>query len=466
MQLLFTLHEIFSKGIKMKSSNKGLNLTEGSIPKKIIWFAIPLFLSSLIQQLYNTVDLIFVGQCLDTDAIAAVGASSMLINLMIGFFNGLGVGIGIIMAKVFGSGNKKRMQEVIHNAAGLSIVGAVVLMAAGWVFSPSILRLMNAPDRILELGTLYLRYYFICMVSVICFNSAEGILRALGNSRSPMIYQLIGGVANVAGDFVFIYVLQMGVKGAALATLFSQTCACIFTVRHLFRLDEAYRLQIKKISIKKDITKEILEVGLPSGIQSMIITLSNMIVQSQINTLGVVTIAAFTAYYRVETLIYNPIVAFGQAASTFVGQNIGAGKLQRTKDGVRTTIKIGVLLTVVISFTVILFSDFFFGMFTKDPKVIAVGAKMVRVSFPFYFLYVFLEVFAASTRGAGKAIPPMLITVLNMCVVRTILLMIVMHISPSAQHLVAIYPMTWAVTAFCQYVYYDTGHWMPQERYS
>ena len=467
MQLLFTLYEIFSKGInKMKITNKGLNLTEGSIPKKIIWFAIPLFLSSLIQQLYNTVDLIFVGQCLDTDAIAAVGASSMLINLMIGFFNGLGVGIGIIMAKVFGSGNKKRMQEVIHNAAGLSIVGALVLMAVGWIFSPSILRIMNTPDRILELGTLYLRYYFICMVSVICFNSAAGILRALGNSRSPMIYQLIGGIANVAGDFVFIYVLQMGVKGAALATLFSQTCACIFTVRHLFRLDEAYRLQIKKICIKKDITKEILEVGLPSGIQSMIITLSNMIVQSQINTLGVVTIAAFTAYYRVETLIYNPIVAFGQAASTFVGQNIGAGKLQRTKDGVRTTIKIGVLLTVAISFTVILFSDFFFGMFMKDPEVIAVGAKMVRVSCPFYFLYVFLEVFAASTRGAGKAIPPMLITVLNMCVVRTILLMIVMHISPSAQHLVAVYPMTWAVTAFCQYAYYSTGQWIPRERYS
>ena len=451
------------RGMKMKTSKKGIDLTEGPIAKQIILFAVPLFLSSLIQQLYNTVDLIFVGQCLDTDATAAVGASSMLITLMIGFFNGLSIGIGIIMAKAFGSGNKKRMQEVIHNAAGLSVAGAFILMVIGWIFSPAILKLMNTPERILELGAVYLRYYFICMGSVICFNSAAGILRALGNSRSPMICQLIGGVANVIGDFFFIYVFGMGVKGVALATLFSQTCACIVTVWHLFRLDAEYRLQVKQICIKKELTKEILAVGLPSGIQSMIITFSNMIIQSQINTLGVESIAAFTAYYRVETLIYNPIVAFGQAASTCVSQNTGARKLQRTKEGTKATIKTGVLITLVISFTVIWFSDFFFGMFTKDPQVIAIGSKMARVSYPFYFIYVFLEVFAASTRGAGKAVPPMVITIVNMCIVRTLLLVIIMHFSPCAQHLVAVYPMTWAVTAFCQYFYYRTGQWVPED---
>lgn len=190
----------------------------------------------------------------------------MLITLMIGFFNGLSIGIGIIMAKAFGSGNKKRMQEVVHNAAGLSVAGALILMVIGWIFSPAILKLMNTPERILELGAVYLRYYFICMGSVICFNSAAGILRALGNSRSPMICQFIGGIANVIGDFFFIYVFKMGVKGVALATLFSQTCACIVTVWHLFRLDAEYRLQVKQICIKKELTKEILAVGLPSGI--------------------------------------------------------------------------------------------------------------------------------------------------------------------------------------------------------
>lgn len=447
----------------MKLSNKGMNLTEGPIGKQIILFAIPLFLSSLIQQLYNTVDLIFVGHLLDRDATAAVGASSMLITLMIGFFGGIGVGIGVIMAKSFGSGDKKRMNDVIHNAAGLALAGSFILMVVGWVSSPFILKLMNTPDNILKLGTVYLRYYFICMVSVICFNSASGILRALGNSRSPMIYQFIGGLANVLGDFFFLYILRMGVQGVALATLFSQTCAGIVTVRHLFTLDEEYRLRVKQIRIRKNLTKEILSVGLPSGIQSMIITFSNMIIQAQINTLGVVSIAAFTAYYRVETFIYNPIMAFGQAASTFVGQNIGAGNLMRTKEGTKTTIRIGVCVTLIISAVVISFSGFFYGMFTKDLEVLKAGSQMARVSFPFYFIYVFLEVYAASTRGAGKAIPPMIITVVNMCGVRTLILMLIMHLTPSAPHLVAVYPLTWLVTAICHYLYYRTGRWIPQK---
>lgn len=438
-------------------SKKGMNLTEGPIMKQIVLFAIPLFLSSLIQQLYNTVDLIFVGQLLDRTATAAVGASSMLITMMIGFFGGIGIGIGIIMAKAFGSGDHKRMESVIHNAAGLSLAGAMILMIVGLVFSPAILRLMNTPDNILDLGIVYLRYYFICMFSVICFNSASGILRALGDSRSPMIYQLIGGLANILGDFFFLYVLRMGVQGVALATLFSQTCACIVTVRHLFCLNEDYRLRVRSIRIEKQMTKEILSVGLPSGVQSMIITFSNMIIQSQINTLGVVSIAAFTAYYRVETFIYNPIMAFGQAVSTFVSQNIGANNLKRSKEGTRTTLLVGVCVTLVISALVILFSDFFYGMFTKDADVIALGARMARVSFPFYFIYVFLEVFASSTRGAGKAVPPMIITVVNMCGVRTLILLLIMHITPSATHLVAVYPLTWAITALCHYLYYR--HW-------
>lgn len=447
----------------MNRFGKAMNLTQGPITKQLILFAIPLFLSSLIQQLYNTVDLIFVGHLLNTDVTAAVGASSMLITLMIGFFGGIGVGIGIITGKAFGGGDEKRIKVVIHNAAGLALAGSLVLMAIGWIFSPMILKLMNTPENILELGTIYLRYYFICMVSVICFNSASGILRALGNSRSPMIYQFIGGLANVAGDFFFLYVLKMGVQGVALATLFSQTCACIVTVRHLFMLDDAYRLRVREITIQKDVTGEILSVGLPSGVQSMIITFSNMIIQSQINTLGVVSIAAFTAYFRVETLVYNPIMAFGQAASTFVSQNIGARNLERTKQGTKAAIKVGVCVTLVISGLLILFSGFFYGLFTKDPEVIAVGSRMARVSFPFYFIYVFLEVYAASTRGAGKAIPPMLITVVCMCVVRTIILMTIMHISPSAHHLVAVYPLTWAVTAMSQFIYYRTGRWIPED---
>lgn len=447
----------------MRGTGKNTNLTEGPITKQLVFFAIPLFFSSLIQQMYNTVDLIFVGHLLNTDATAAVGASSMLVTLMIGFFGGIGVGIGIITAKTFGCGDRKRMKAVIHNAAGLSLAGSFILMVLGWTLSPMILRLMNTPENILALGTVYLRYYFISMVSVICFNSASGILRALGNSKSPMIYQFIGGVANIFGDFFFLYVLRMGVQGAALATLCSQTCACIVTVRHLFRLDETYRLRVKEIKIQKDVTKEILAVGLPSGVQSMIITFSNLIVQSQINTLGVLNIAAFTAYYRVETFVYNPIMAFGQAASTFVGQNVGAGNIKRTKDGTKAAIRVGVCVTLVISALLIIFSGFFFGLFTKEPDVIAVGSKMVRVSFPFYFIYVFLEVYAASTRGAGKAVPPMLITIVCMCVVRTGILMTIMHISPSATHLVAVYPMTWGVTALSQYLYYRTGRWIPGE---
>lgn len=443
-------------------STNSKSLIKGSIGKSLFLFALPLFGSSLIQQLYNTVDLIFIGKFLGKEASAAVGAGGLLITCMLGFFTGLSVGISVIVGKTFGAGDEKKLDKIVHTAAGVALAGAAVFVVIGWVFTPTFLGWLNTPDHIMELATVYMRIYFLSLLSIISYNFSSGILRALGNSRSPMIYQLMGGIANVFGDAFFIYILKMGVRGAACATLLSQSAAAILTVAHLYRMKTSYRLQIKKICIEFPIFREILYIGIPSAVQSMIITFSNLIVQSQINSLGVDSIAAFTAYFRVELFIYLPILAFGQAVTTFVSQNVGAGSIDRAKKGTWTTIGMGTAVTLVMSAICIIFGTPIFGMFTNDPTVVEIGKAVSRITFPLYFIYVFMEVFASSIRGAGQAVPPMMIIVFNMSVVRVICLKIAMNLWHSAPGIAVIYPITWGMAAILLFIYYESGRWIPK----
>ena len=434
-------------------------LTSGSIRRQLIFFALPFLGSSLIQQLYNMVDLMFVGKLLGKEASAAVGASSLLVTCMIGFFTGMGVGVGVAAARCFGSGNKKELNEVIHTAAGLTVLGSVILAVVGWIGAPGFLKWMNTPEDIMALAVAYIRIYFLSILSIISYNISSGILRALGNSKSPMLYQLAGGIANVLGNTLFIYFLQMGVQGAALATLLSQSVAAGLTVLHLCRLQEEYRLKFRQIRIYRTMCRQIFGIGIPAAVQAMIITLSNIIVQSQINTLGVDSIAAFTAYFKVENFIYLPIMAFGQANMTFAGQNIGAGQTERMKKGTRTALVFGIGVTVLISTLVLLHADAAFGLFTSDPAVMEIGKKLAFTTFPFYFLYVFLEVLSGAIRGAGQAFAPMVIIVVNMCVIRILILKVIMILDPSAVGVAHMYPITWLSTSVCMILCY---FWLPK----
>lgn len=439
------------------------SMTEGPIVKQLILFALPLLATSLIQQLYNTVDLIFVGQLLGKEAAAAVGASSLLVACMVGFFTGISVGTGVVAAKCFGGERFADLHKTIHTAIGIAIFGGAVLTALGIIFAPIFLRWLNTPEDILALATSYIRIYFLSLISLIIYNFSAGILRALGNSKAPMMYQLIGGLSNVAANTIFIWLLDMGVQGAAIATVISQSVAMVLAVRHLMNLPGEYQFQFRKIHVDLSKAKEILAIGIPSGIQAMVITLSNLILQAYINRLGVNDIAAFTAYFKVELFIYLPIIAFGQAATTFTGQNIGAKKLDRVKRGLKAGILVGLLTTVALSATMLMLSDQAFGLFVPEPEVIAIGGQIIAVTFPLYFLYLIMEVLSSTIRGAGKALPPMIIILTCVCGLRILLLTLFGSQLETASDIAVIYPITWAATALSMFIYYKKENWVPAD---
>ena len=443
----------------MAQSGRTLNFTQGVIWKQIIRFALPLLASSLIQLLYNTVDLIFVGQFVGKEASAAVGASSMLITLLVGLFTGLSVGVSVVVSKAFGGNDANKVAKSIRTAVGISVYGGAALMVIGLALSPSILRLMNTPDEILKQASAYLRIYFVGIIAVVTYNMCSGCLRAVGNSKFPMIIQVVGGVINIILDAFFVVVLRLGVTGVAYATVIGQIVAALASLVYLTRSVTGLGFNIKLLTVNMQIFKEILQIGIPAGIQSMVITLSNVLVQSQINSLGVDVIAAFTAYFKVELIIYLPIMAFGQTMTTFVGQNMGAGKTDRVKKGFRICTAISVVYAASVAAVMLFAGRAAFSIFTKDAIVVDYGMKILTVTFPCYWIYSILENISDMVRGAGNAIKPMIIILLNICVLRTCILYLFMFMWHSISSVAAVYPISWATAAICLILYYRCSKW-------
>lgn len=435
------------------------DLVEGSISKGLFLFALPLLGSSMIQQLYNTVDLMFVGNILGKEAAAAVGCTSLLTICIIGFFSGLGVGVGVITSQFFGASRFNGVQKTISTGAGLTILLSIATVLFGWFFSPALLRLMNTPEAIMALSVTYIRIYFLGVFSIVSYNMSAGVLRALGNSRSPMIYQLIGGVINIFANAFFMMVLKLGIAGAAYATILSQSVAAFLTIAHLCRLPSEYRLNITNIRIDWFLTKRICMIAIPEAIRSTLITFANIIVQSQINTLGVESMAAYAAYCKVEGFLYLPQWAIGQANTTFVGQNFGAGKMKRMEQSTKIALGMGMGITMIISLLILSFPAQVFGWFSSDPNVVALSVKIGQTTFMFYFLYAIVEVLSGAIRGTGKSLPPMIVSLVNMCGVRLIVLHIVLQYVHTINGIAVVFPITWLTTALSIGIYYLTGKW-------
>lgn len=427
--------------------NNSHTLTKGSVGKGILLFALPLLGSSLIQQLYSTVDLIFVGQLLGTKASAAIGASGLIVTCMIGFFNGMAVGTNVFAARHYGARHFEQLKKLIQTIFWTGLIGGFLLTVIGLVLSPVFLTWMGTPESIFPLAVRYLRIYMASMISVVSYNLLSGVLRALGDSRTPMLYQFFGGIINVFADFIFLYVFHMGVEGTAFATLFSQTFAAIGVMIHLYRLKKPYALRIRFSDCSLKEFTDILKVGVPAGVQSIIITLSNIIIQSQINTLGVTSVASFTVYFRVELIVYLPIVALGQAVVSFIGQNYGASNWKRIKKGNRLCIFGGSLITFAACILLIIAMPVILNVFTKDAAVAAQTLKIVKVTFPFYFFYTILECFSSNLRGFGKAFLPMIVTVISFCGFRIIALFALMAKNPSPDKVALSYPISWGIAA-------------------
>ncbi len=434
--------------------NNSHTLTKGSVGKGILLFTLPLLGSSLIQQLYSTVDLIFVGQLLGTKASAAIGASGLIVTCMIGFFNGMAVGTNVFAARHYGAKRFEQLKKLIQTIFWTGIIGGFLLTVIGLALSPAFLTWMGTPKSIFPLAVRYLRIYMASMISVVSYNLLSGVLRALGDSRTPMLYQFFGGVINVFADFIFLYVFHMGVEGTAFATLFSQTFAAVGVMIHLYRLKEPYALRIRFSDCSLKELTDILKVGVPAGVQSIIITLSNIIIQSQINTLGVTSVASFTVYFRVELIVYLPIVALGQAVVSFIGQNYGAGNWERIKKGNRLCIFGGSLITFAACILLIIAMPVILNVFTKDAAVAVQTLEIVKVTFPFYFFYTVLECFSSNLRGFGKAFLPMIVTVISFCGFRIIALFALMAKNPSPDKVALSYPISWGIAAAAMAILY------------
>lgn len=431
-----------------------MDMTKGSIAKGLFLFAIPLLLSSIIQQMYNTVDLIFIGNILGRDAAAAVGSSSMLITCIIGFFSGIAVGTNVVLAKIFGKDDKEEFRKGMHTAVAVAFIGGIVLTLVGIIGSKFFLNLMNTPKEIMNSALEYIRIYFMSITSMLVYNIGSGIIRASGNSRVPMISQFIGGIINIVANIIIVSILGLGIKGAAWATFFSQTIAAGLVMGYIIKDKKYFNLNLRELKIDNKIISKILIVGIPAGVQALAISFSNVVAQSHINSLDIDSIAAFTAYFKVELLLYYPILAMGQAITTFTGQNIGANKISRVKKGTKLCIIFGVILTFINSRLLLWSGETWFGLFNNDNIVINKGIEIISITFPFYFIYVFLEVLSSSIRGMGKSIQPMIIILANICFLRVILLYFIVPSMKSVKGVAITYPITWATTSLCMGIFY------------
>ena len=440
------------------ASHKKSDLTMGPIGRKLMLFALPLLGSSLIQQLYNTVDIFFVGNFVsDSNAMSAVGASALIVSLLVGFFTGMSVGAGVVVSLFYGEHDDKKLSQAVHTAIMIGLIGGIVLTIVGVIASPLLLQWMNTPPEILDMAVTYLRIYFLSLLSLLLYDMGVGILRAVGDSKRPLLYLAVGGVLNVLLDLIFVWLFQWGVTGVAVATLISQTVPAVLVMVHLLRVKQPYRIMVKKLRLHKEMVRRIFRVGIPAGVQSIVITLSNMVVQYHINSFGPDAIAAFTAYFKVELLLYLPIFSFGQAVTTFTGQNVGAGQYQRVQKGVRLGLLLGVLFTGCMATVVTLFGRQIYGCFTGDAAVIDKGMEVLLFTAPMYFLYVFLEVFSGAVRGSGSSAVPMVIVIANMCVLRVVLLTVLVPLWNTISAVAICYPITWFTTSFCLGIYYFKG---------
>ncbi|MBQ8589020.1 MAG: MATE family efflux transporter [Firmicutes bacterium] len=359
-------------------SNRMVTMTEGSIEKRVIQFAIPILLSNLLQQMYNTLDTIVVGRFVGSTALAAVGSTTALVNLVIGFYIGLSTGAGVVVAQYYGAKNEEQLQKSVHTGMAISLASAVIIAVVGVVGAPHFLRWMGTPEDVMALAVSYLRIMFGGVIFMTLYNMGSGILRAIGDSTRPLIYLAVCAVLNVVLNLVFVIVFEMGVNGVAWATIIAQSISAALVLYNLIHTSEMYRLHPSKIRFHKDVFLRIVNIGIPAGIQSMVVSFSNVVVQSNVNSFGSVTMAAFAASGKIDAFIYMVANALGLTATTFVGQNVGAKQYERVRTGVKHITVLSMTAVAIFGGAVAIFAPQLISLVNNEPEVIAIGAVQLR----------------------------------------------------------------------------------------
>ena len=437
-------------------NNRGI--VEGVIWKQLLIYFFPILLGTFFQQLYNTVDAVVVGNYLGKEALAAVGgATGTIINLLVGFFVGLSSGATVVISQYFGSGDEEGVSRAVHTSIALSLAGGIFLTFVGIFGARWALEMMGTTADVIGGATDYMRIYFAGVIMNLLYNMSSGILRAIGDSRRPMIYLIICCLVNIVLDILFVGFMHMGVAGAAIATISSQAVSAILTMRALMRTEECYKFVIKKLRVDFPLLGRILRIGFPAGIQSMMYSISNLLIQANINALGTDTMAAWTAFGKVDSIIWMVMGAFSVSVTTFVGQNWGAGKVDRVKTSIRTGMVVELLSTLIMSGVILLTGQHLIRLFTQDEGVIAISLMIMHCNVPLYVSFVPIDLLSGGMRGMGNSLAPMLIICFGVCIFRVVWLFTAVPLNNNIITIVLSYPISWILTSIVMIIYYL--HW-------
>lgn len=436
------------------------SLLTGSIGKSILAFALPLMLGNLFQQFYNIADSLIVGNFLGNNALAAVSTSGPIIQLLVGFFNGIAMGAGVVIARYLGGGHVDKLQRTIHTAVSFGFITGILMTVTGAVFTPHLLQLMGTPADIMPESVAYFRVYFYGSIAFVVYNVFMAVLNAVGDSRHPLYFLMISTVVNLALDYLFVGILGYGVESAAWATVISQFVSAILSAAFLMRAKGMHRLVLTKLRIEWSYLKQILQNGLPAGFQLSIISIANVVVQSNINFFGADAVAGHGAFSKIEGFGFLPINCFSLAMSTFVSQNLGAGQIDRVKKGARFGILCSVIMAELIGLVLFIFAPTFITAFTRDASVIAYGVGRARICTLFFMLLAFSHIASGILRGAGKAFVPMVVMMICWCLIRVSYITIAVRIVPHINTVSWAYPLTWSLSTVIFIIYLKRSNWL------
>ncbi|MBP7176752.1 MAG: MATE family efflux transporter [Thermoclostridium sp.] len=444
----------------MTQKRKDKDLTRGPIVKQLIQFAIPLLIGQLFQQMYNTVDTLVVGNFVGKEALAAVGSTASIINMLIGVFLGFSMGANVVVSQYYGANDEKSVHDTVHTTIVMSLAFSVILTVLGVALAPVMLRMMDAPADVFQDAATYLRIYFAGVSGLVLYNMGSGILRAVGDSKRPLLFLIFSAIMNTVLDLIFVIVFDMGVAGVAWATIISQFLSAALILIVLSRTSGPYRLIWSQLIINKDILNNIIQIGLPSSIQQGITAFSNVFVQGYINGFGSSYMAGYSAYGKVDVFALLPMQAVSMASTTFVGQNIGAGDVPRAKKGIKAALLLSLGCTAVLIIPMMLFAPRIISLFNSEPEVIHYGALYMRLTSPFYLTVCINQILAGALRGAGDTRAPMFIMLGSFVVFRQIYLFIFSRVFPGNFYpIVFAYPAGWMLCSTLISIYFKRSHW-------
>ncbi len=436
------------------------DMTRGNPYSQMLSFAMPIMLSQLFQQLYNTADALIVGNFLSTASLAAVSSSGTLIFLFISFFTGTSMGAGVVISRYFGEGDDEKVSLAIHTNIAFGLVSGVFLSIVGVLMTPTMLLWMNTDPNVLPEAIEYFAFYFAGAVAMVMYNTFRSILNALGDSRRPLYYLILSSILNIVLDLLFVGAFGWGVWSAAVATVISQLASCVLCSVHLLKKGNIFTVELKKIRFHGDMLKEIIRFGMPSGIQNSVIALANVIVQTQINSFGTCATAAYGTHAKIEGFGFLPITSFNMATTTFISQNLGAKQYDRARKGARFGIITAVLSAEAIGIIIYLLAPELISLFDDSEQVIMYGVQQARTVALFYFLLALSHSIAAVCRGAGKAFVPMFVMLSVWCVIRIIYISLIMKFVGRIEYIYWAYPITWAISSIIYIIYYKRSDWI------